>query len=122
VKRRGLVLAGVAAIGPACAIALGVEDDPSLAAAVLCGCDPFTDLPACQPGLEARIERATPDLRARWLQDFGTKCKSSCPAMPTCFYEAPACVHSGDNCADSRECCSFYPDGDAGACDDGVCN
>jgi hypothetical protein len=119
------VVAGASALGAACAIALGVQDDPNQAAAVLCGCDPFfSGLPTCQRDLEARLEGASPDVRTQWLQDFGTKCMSSCPAMPTCFYEAPACVPAKNPCAHALECCSFYPGNDAGACDPthGVCN
>jgi hypothetical protein len=110
-------LAGVGALGTACALALGVQDDPSQAAAVLCACDPFfSGLSTCQGDLEARLEAAPATVRAQWLQDFGTKCMSSCPAMPTCFYEPPACVAQGQPCMHALECCSYSPGNDQGAC------
>jgi hypothetical protein len=111
-------------LGTACALALGVQNDPNRAAALLCACDPFfSNLPTCQHDLEARLAGAQADARAHWLEDFGTKCMSSCPAMPTCFYEPPACVDKGNTCALALECCSFYPGNDQGACDlsHGVC-
>jgi hypothetical protein len=121
------VLAGVVAVagllGPACAIVLGVQDDTDAASIALCSCEPWKDaLPTCQQDVETRITSAPSDVRAKWLQDFGTKCMTSCPDMLACFYEAPVCVSTGSPCGQPLECCSYFPSLDLTACQPhGVC-
>ena len=98
-----------ALLAPACAIALGVQDDPTVASATICGCDEFRKtLPAtCATDIEARLSGALPADRTAWLQYFATECMSSCPKMAKCFYRAPACVASENPCSVPAECCSF---------------
>jgi hypothetical protein len=127
VRRRALVLVGVLAValllGSACAIVLGVQDDTHAASAVICSCEPWqSSLPDCQQDVEGRLTGATPDVRSKWLQDFGNQCMMSCPDMFTCFYEAPVCLSTGSTCKQPLECCSYFPNNDATACQvPGVC-
>jgi hypothetical protein len=105
------LLAGalLACFAPSCALAIGVQNTPLLAAKELCGCpliQGFNLSAACQEGVEARLEAALPADRDRWLQDFAAKCAGNCGAALDCFYEAPACVVTGDPCQSSLECCS----------------
>jgi hypothetical protein len=122
-----LALAGLIAVasllGPACAIVLGVQDDTNVAATVICSCEPWADaLPNCQQDVETRLTSASSDVRTKWLQDFGNNCKTSCPDMFTCFYEAPVCLSSGAHCGQPLECCSYFPNNDLTACQpSGVC-
>jgi len=108
-----LVLVAGAIVTASCAVALGVQNDPALAAAELCDCTKSggpamrVDLTDCEKNVEGRLAGASSETRAGWLKDYSDHCAGNCPAWRTCFYEAPACVASGNPCTQNEECCSF---------------
>jgi hypothetical protein len=121
--RRGRVAALIAlAAAPACAIALGVQNDPKLVTATICACDPWHGIPACQSDLDARLNGANEADRAAWLQNFAASCSKTCDDMKPCFYTPPGCVQTGNACTADAECCTYKPD--ASPCmgaPDGLC-
>ncbi len=107
---------------PACALALGVQDDPMVAAHDMCMCPEIQVIEKndCQSLLETRLALTTPDVRAAWLQTYATSC-TNCADAPTCFYQAPTCVGPTNACTSSPECCSYHPISNRKACTGGFC-
>jgi hypothetical protein len=106
----GRVLVALLVPVPACAIVLGVQDQPTDVVASICGCNQLAQYFAvgadCNTTLSNRLSLAPADVRANWLMTYATADCSLCKNAHICFYTAPACVPSGNPCTVSSECCS----------------
>jgi hypothetical protein len=109
---------------PACAIVLGVQDQPTDVVSQICTCNDFAKLLAvgadCATTLGNRLNLAPADVRANWLQTYSTADCTLCNNAHICFYTAPACVPSGNPCMGPTECCSA-PKFLLHACSNGTC-
>jgi hypothetical protein len=108
---------------PACALALGVQNDPTVAIAQLCECPEINatiEPDNCESTLETRLSLAPSGTRADWLSKYASSC-TKCAKAAECFYEPPTCVGSTNACARAEECCSYQQKPDPNACDSGIC-
>jgi hypothetical protein len=110
----GLLLAA------SCAAVIGV-DEYSDAVADMCKCNEqlsfLGSVQDCQTTISRRLDGASEETRAKWLQEFAEEDCSTCNRALRCFYTAPTC--STGSCGSSEECCGAG-DG-SGYCLGGTC-
>jgi hypothetical protein len=120
----GRVLVALLVPVPACALVLGVQNEPTDVVASICACNQIAQYLAvgadCSMTLGERLSLAPADVRANWLETYSNADCSLCKNAHICFYTAPACVPKGNPCSGAPECCSA-PKLTLLACINGTC-
>jgi uncharacterized membrane protein len=114
------LIGGALLLAASCASVIGV-DEYSDAVADMCKCNEqlsfLGSVQDCQTTISRRLDGASEETRAKWLQEFADEDCSACNRALRCFYTPPTC--STGSCGSSEECCGAA-DG-SGYCLDGTC-
>lgn len=107
--RTGRALAALALllaipIQASCAGLLGIDNE-GLVSAVgdLCQCPALQKIDGCAGTLGGRLDMASDDALAAWLQTYHARCEQTCDEVLTCLGAVPTC--SVGSCSINEECC-----------------
>jgi hypothetical protein len=86
----------------------GYESSPETLCDLLDRCFDGEDLSACRSEVDAALDGATPEVRAKWLASFlDLSCAKQCTGARRCLDLDPLCLGANATCDRTEDCCGF---------------